>query len=530
MSGKKSKVIVIGLDGATWDIICPLIQKNELPTFRYLLENGVYGDLQSCIPPVTFPAWKCYSTGKNPGKLGVYWWSKVNFKKRKFEIHDSKSFKSDELWDYLSKKDYKVGVINMPSTFPPKEVSGFMIAGFPAFEVNDYTYPKELKLELLEDFQYRVNPKHHIHVYKEEALKDIEELINIRFKVAKKYLGYVDFLHLTIFYIDDIMHFFWNDKNLLLKFYKIIDSGIRELIEQDRSNSTIFLMSDHGFTGLKDTFYINEWLYQKNYLFKKKAQIKFLNKLFLNQDNLINITKKTKIFPIILDKVDRSLLIKLKKIIPTKAGEFNEEGAEKIIDFDKSLTVALKQGPIYINKAKLTDSEYEKIRDDISYGLKQIIHPVTKENIIKKVFKKEEVYKGNYLDDAPDLVILTNEGYEVDLILSLSSAPVMWESCKAETTQNKWVGTHKMHGIFLAYGKNIKKGLKINGTKIYDLAPTILHIFKCPLPKDLDGRVIEEIFEDTSVLPKYFITNHNIDDEKYKIRQQIRKLKKFKTI
>ena len=67
----KRKVFVLGLDGATFDVIKPLIEKGLLPTLKKLLEEGTHIPLTSSIPPVTVPAWKCYSTGKTPGKLGV---------------------------------------------------------------------------------------------------------------------------------------------------------------------------------------------------------------------------------------------------------------------------------------------------------------------------------------------------------------------------------------------------------------------------------------------------------------------------
>lgn len=523
----ENKVVVIGIDGASWNIIFSLI--DELPTFQYLLNNGAYGDLQSCIPPVTCPAWKCYSTGKNPGKLGIYWWSAIDFGNKKFTINDSRSFKSKELWDYLSEKNIKVGIINMPTTFP-KIVNGFIVAGFPMRDIDEYTYPKEFKSELKRDFDYRINPLHHVQVYGSDSLEDIENIINNNFEVAKKYLNTVDFLHVTIFYIDYIMHFFWNDKQLLLKFYKMIDSKIDELIKSISQDSIIFLMSDHGFIGIKDAFYINEWLHQEGYLSKKVFKTKIWHRLFLNRDNIINITKKIGLLPIVLNKIDKNLMIKLKNIIPTKTGEFDDESTEKIIDFDKSLAAALTQGLIYINRSKLSDNEYEKLLEDISKKLEQIIDPNTKERIVDKIFRKNDIYKGKFLGDASDLVILTNEGYDMVHSLFVSKTS-LWRSDNMKDNENnnmkKWVGTHKIDGMFLAYGKNIKKGVKVDGVKIYDLMPTILQILKCPVPKDIDGRLIKEIFEYQDIISNNVVNNEN---DISRIRMRIEELKKSKII
>lgn len=68
--------------------------------------------------------------------------------------------------------------------------------------------------------------------------------------------------------------------------------------------------------------------------------------------------------------------------------------------------------------------------------------------------------------------------------------------------KDEWAGTHKVHGIFIAYGKDIKKNYKINEVKIYDIAPTILHIFNLPIPNDIDGKVLIEIFEPESEIAR----------------------------
>lgn len=140
---KKQKVVVIGIDGATFELIVPWIQNGKLPFLKRLKDEGVWGKLESTIPPVTFPAWKCYSTGKNPGKLGVYYWFSVDFYKKGYRFNNSLDFKSQEIWDYLGQNNYRVSIINMPSTYPPKKVNGFLISGMQASEDSLYTFPPE---------------------------------------------------------------------------------------------------------------------------------------------------------------------------------------------------------------------------------------------------------------------------------------------------------------------------------------------------------------------------------------------------
>ncbi|RLE47527.1 MAG: hypothetical protein DRJ18_03130 [Candidatus Methanomethylicota archaeon] len=69
---KKLRVIVIGLDGATWKLIKPWAEEGKLQTLKRLMEEGAYGELKSTIPPITAAAWASLLTGKNPGKTGIY--------------------------------------------------------------------------------------------------------------------------------------------------------------------------------------------------------------------------------------------------------------------------------------------------------------------------------------------------------------------------------------------------------------------------------------------------------------------------
>ena len=154
----KVNFLVIGIDGACWPLISELIDSGKLPNLKKLRENGVWGDMKSCIPPITCPAWKCYSTGKNPGKLGVFWWEYLDIKNKKSIIPNSRSFDSKEVWDYLNDKGYKTGIIGMPTTFPPNKVNGFMISGAPGAENKGYTYPDtdengKFLMPLAEDFR-----------------------------------------------------------------------------------------------------------------------------------------------------------------------------------------------------------------------------------------------------------------------------------------------------------------------------------------------------------------------------------------
>ena len=77
-----TETIVLGLDGANWALLEPWLEAGNLPNIQSLREEGTWSDMESCLPPVTCPNWRCYSTGKNPGKLGVFWWEKIDTNNR----------------------------------------------------------------------------------------------------------------------------------------------------------------------------------------------------------------------------------------------------------------------------------------------------------------------------------------------------------------------------------------------------------------------------------------------------------------
>lgn len=508
-----NKTIVIGLDGAAWDLLDPWIKSGDLPNIRYLMENGSWGDSESQLPTVTCPNWKCYSTGKNPAKLGVFWWQRVDKKNKKLVGFDSRSFKSLELFDYINKVGLKVGVVNMPLTYPPKKLDGFVIAAPPDSASTGYTFPETLENDLKRDYDYQVHPKIQPSSREdlESGLKDVLHLIDSRFKVAKDLMDGVDFLHVSTFYINVLQHFFY-DEGPTKQGWKVIDQNIGEFL-QDGNN--IILMSDHGIHPVDTVFYINSWLEKEGYLkIRQPHSKKFLSKMGITKERLtrlISILRLGCFTKIIPEKVKQS--------IPSQDGTFGGGLAGNRIIWDKSKAIGTGQGTVYI-LAQENSSEYEKLREELIKKLEKLSNPENGRKVAKKVYKKEEIYSGKYLDIAPDIIY--EQGTQV-----YSYTPIGGEMCF--DMSHKWKAENKKEGICLFYGNDIKKGLKLNGVKIVDLAPTILHLMNIPVPNDMDGRVLKEIFEENSEVVKRKIA-HRKKDEKLKVEHKIENLKKMRRI
>jgi len=503
------KVLVLGLDGGTWNVIKPLVEQGKLPTIAKLMRNGCYGDLESCIPPITFPAWKCYSTGKNPGKLGVFWWTQPDFKNRKIKTNNSTSFKSKEIWDFLDEFGIPSGVIGMPTTYPPKKLRhGFVVSEMNPTDTG-FTYPTEIEKLLKDEIGYRGIFTDYHGKDAEIVLNDRINLIQQRFNAAKLLLNYYPtaFLNLTIFYIDNIQHFYWGHMaagdakygNAIEKTWRIVDRGISEIVYYFNPEY-IFIISDHGFTSLRAVFNICKWAMNKGYLCLN-SKAKFLSRFG------ILFTVGSVVYTLV-SKVRKS-----KELLTT--------AVEGIIDWNKSKILPYGEGVVYLNPhAFSSEEDKDAFREVLIEELRRIREPKTGEPLAKKVFRKEEIYKGKYIDQAPDILILPNEGYEITCSFRFGGE---WNYSIKESG---WSGTHALHGIFIAYGPDVKKGCEVEGVRIYDIAPTILHLYGLPIPRDMDGRVLEEIFEEGSEMARRPIMYRDVESEKSKIREKIMLLKK----
>lgn len=477
-------VIVIGLDGACWNIIEPLIKEGKLEIMARLVKNGATGYLESSIPYNSIPAWKCYSTGKNPAKFGVFDFLSIDIRNRKYILNNSTSFRSKEIWDYLSDYGVKCGVFKMISTHPAKKINGFMVSEYP-FSQQAF-FPKELKKEIEDKF----GPIYLDIPYmddKDGAIELSEQITKKEFKVAKYLFDRFKphFFHITIYHTDAIQHFYWRymeEKDpkygkVIERFWKVVDSEIKEFLDGiiDKENTYIILMSDHGFQSMKYKFNISIWLIKEGYLsLNIKGKIFFI---FLSFLKLRNIEKLYMIY-----KKITSIVRKLQRKPIKEIQKFGVSGGltSKLIDWEKSTVIPLQGSMLYIKEKQFMDKLVEE--------LNKIKNPFTNKLLVKKILKKEEIYSGDYISQAPDIVIIPTDNITISATLYANEE---W------TIPSKgWSGDHSYNnGILVFYGNNIKKGINIGVKSIFDLAPTILYIYGIPAPSDMDGIAIKEIFE-----------------------------------
>jgi len=490
------KALVLGIDGASWNFIEEWIENGKLPTFKKMRENGVWGDLESCVYYFTSPAWKCYSTGKNPGKLGAFAYWNFDKNEKKIRLNSSVSFKGRDIWGILGMHGYTSGVVNMPLTYPPKEINGILIAGFPALEY-DYTYPPELEKKLKKKYDYRVSHLGGLD-YGEKTLSEIKDLIEKHLLVSRDLLreNEFDFFQVVIFYIDKIQHDYWkamedNDPiygNVIQKFWEFIDKEMAKLFDMINDDCYVFVVSDHGFVSLKGVLRLNEWLKDKGYLclqsrrFRIEDIFDFLETVGLKKDLVARIAASSNLIKLIRWLLPDQLFQKLEEKALSRGKKMGITTVVENVDWTKTKAICIAENCVYIVKPDI----HGKFRGKLIEEIENLRDPKTGKEIVKAVKKCEDIYFGNYTHIAPDLIIIPEDGYR----FSDGMQRGIWDF-----SRKPWSGYHRLHGIFLAKGPRIKKSAKVKNATIYDIAPTILHIFGIPIPKDMDGRVLTEIFE-----------------------------------
>lgn len=459
--GGNAKVLVVGLDCAGPELVFDKL-KNRLPNLALMVENGIYGRLESCHPPITIPAWAVMFTGKNPGRLGLY-----GFRHRKknsytdFYIATSNFVKEPTIWDLASKYGKKSCVVSVPPSYPPKPLNGCLISCFITPEsAKEYTYPSNLKHEIKQlvgkyvfDVEFRT----------EERKKLLEKLYSMtekRFKILK-YLITRKPWDLFIFVeigVDRVHHAFWkffdekhhkyvagNEfENVIPEYYRFIDEQIGKLAKLAGEDTVIMVVSDHGVKRMKGAFCINEWLVEEGLL-----------KLKHKPTSIVDLEKAS---------IDWS---------ETKVWGWGGYYARIFLN--------VKGREI---QGKIPPENYESFRDEIVDKLKNITD-FEGRKMETKIFKPEKIYPV-LNGDPPDLMV-----YFDDLYWRSAGTLGHQTVYLSENDKGPDDAVHSMDGIFILYDKLGRfKKKKIDGLKIVDVASTILKLMGLSVPKDFEGKSI----------------------------------------
>jgi len=514
-----SKVVVVGVDG-----LSPILVrrwKEHLPNLKRIMEKGASGILESTMPPTTCPAWNCFSTGKNPGKIGIFGFVQLS-EEGIPEIVNPTMCDSPTIWEILSEYGKRVGVLNVPGTYPPARVNGFMVSGFlTPRSKKDFTFPTGLRDELDKVVNgYEIEPltfnPESMRGGNKAYLKEIER-VYLKRLVATKYLMKRfdwDFFMVVFRATDYVQHFFWHYmdpkspryesdrkyRDVIREWYARIDQAIGQISEIAGEDTFLIIMSDHGFGRFHSFFLINEWLRQQGFL-KLIQEDRAVEPI----DRSRMVTLRRFAFRII----GAGLIGRLAKIIPTSLltrvtilGMERQDIDEIMsqVDWSKTKAFAISglAGMIYLGlggaglrRSAKTGKDYEEIRDEIMNKLYRGIHAGKGSKVSVSAYKKEEIYDGKHLDKAPDILCRISVDGAICNFYAGFSRGELWRPFTGWVT-----GTHAREGVWMITGPGVRENIRIDA-QITDLCPTILRLLRVPIPPDMDGKILTQAFSPT---------------------------------
>ncbi len=498
--------MVVGLDGASPDLIYPWAKEGKLPTFQKLIEVGTHGDLASTVPAHSGPAWVSAMTGKNPGKHGVFYFTTLD-PREKPRIVSSLDIKSPTVYDILGMQGRASILVNIPLTYPPKRVNGIMVAGYFAPSTDsEYTYPHEIGSDLakigyelefsIKDARHEVMADRSPEETLEEASRKRSEYFTRVYTVEKKvrdaFIALTsrypwDFAMVVFTSLDRLQHALWRPLNeptveisppyscseYVLHAYQETDGLVRSILESVGKENSFIVMSDHGFGPVPRTFYINRWLKSMGLLKPKAKGIKRALKLIAPQGLRRRLSGgQTN-----------------EKLEEVGLGDVGGLIDPAILDY-KSTKAYCSAAYGFLNiTADKTSQDFARIRSYLLAELTSLKDPLTGSGVINAAYRKEDLYNGPYVDLCPDIVIETKRLYK--LKIDTRGSEIFRDT-------NEKPASHYPNGIIFLTGQEFRESSRVEGANIVDLTPTLLHMLGVALPSDLDGKVLKSAFKPSS--------------------------------
>lgn len=497
-----NRLLVIGLDGATLDLIRPWAAQGHLPHLAKLIAEGTSGPLESTLPPVTSPAWPSFVTGKNPGRHGVF--DFIRPRAGHFDMVNASQIDGRMIWEYLSDAGLTCGVLNVPITFPPRKINGYLVPGLLSPDQGKTTWPPDfLKPYESELGPYRLTPRVSFKAGNEDQfIADIVDLIETQARYALRLMRDhpTDFTMVHFLATDIGQHALWkhqdpdhpaHDPALAARFggairdiYARLDSVVGQMMALV-PDATVIVMSDHGFGPLHRIVNLNmlfleagllalkqtPWVRLRGWAFRRgltpAAVWKIIERVGL-QNAVWRVSKKAR-----NEVVNRFL------------------GFEDV-DWSRTLAYSMGHvGQVYINlkgrepQGVVEPADYVSVRERVIGVIEHLGDRQDAPVHVDRVIPRERAASGPYLDRAPDLHVVMDGYRTIAFPLFAADGRVVTRQIRGDS------GCHRLHGVFIACGPGVAHG-EISGARIIDLAPTILHLMNVPVPDDMDGRMLAE--------------------------------------
>jgi len=368
---RKKRTIIIGLDGVSFDLLEDLANKKIMPNVKEVISRGGFKKMQSSIPEISSVAWSSIVTGMNPAEHGIFGFTDLAPNTYCLSYPNLSNLKASPFWERDNTKQYVIA--NVPSTYPARQLNGALVSGFVALDFDRAVYPTSM-INDLKNMDYRID------VDSGRAHKSMELFVDGLKKTNEARIA--AYKHLwnrewdTFMFVftgtDRLMHFLWDayeDKShdfhkAFNDYFKRIDDVIGETLSMMKDEDSLVMLSDHGFEGLENDVYVN-------FLLKEKGFLKFQEE---DRKSLSNIDCDAKVFALDPSRI----YINLKGKYP--------------------------RGNVSLQDKKYIIRDIEGLFRDIE---------IDNRKVFGRIYKREEIYKGPYLDEAPDLVSMGNKGFNL---------------------------------------------------------------------------------------------------------------------
>jgi predicted AlkP superfamily phosphohydrolase/phosphomutase len=502
------RVFILGIDGGEFAVIDYLISSGELPSLKGLMSEGIRRPLMSTTPPLTPAAWATFYTGTNPGRHGVLdFLIRREGKYSMIPVHRS-MVSGRTLWEEVSRAGLKALIINVPVTYPPDAVDGWMISGMDTPGPNNrYFHPPELQEEILglfPGYQPDVHVSRHQLKYSRELaswyIDQVIDLLESRISVI---------LHLTrqkswdlavavLTAADRLQHVFWEEveeamsrgtipgpeepAGAVFEAYRATDRLVGNLTSSLGGEDHLMVISDHGFGPLDRDVNLNVLLARLGYLSFKPAP--------LLPDLARRMTGGLK------TSLPRGVRDLLRKLLPAPLARPLEGLSilEEVVDWERTRAYAMGyKGGVYLNlegrepRGTVPPGEYRKTLDELSARLASFPDPEDGSPLITAIDRRDDLYRGPQASRLPDL-ILTIKDHRCTTRHSFSGAgEELFSKPQKEFGSLSHTGSHRPEGIFIGRGAHLREDRVPESPGIIDICPTVLELLELETPSALDG-------------------------------------------
>lgn len=518
-----TRLLTIALDGATLDLLQPWMDAGELPLLARLFREGSGGVLNSTVPWATPTAFASFATGTNPGKHGVYDFGRlIGEDYTAFVPTNGADVNGRSLWRLLSDAGLSSGVVNMPMTYPAEAINGFIVAGIPYPGGSPrVAYPSGLLADLrARGWDLSRNASDDLGGSYADYYTGLLDLIRTRGEATAHLIRThnPDFVAVHFLETDQVQHRFWQfmpgeprydsdgpHTDAILRLYKVTEVAMQQILDAAGEDITVCVMSDHGFGPTRTQVWLNNWLVAHDFLALKSSlgvRLKQISYRLGLSPAAIREAAPERLKLAILQFFERQKGRAIAAEMEADSDEVARKGmmdwlterlALDFYDVDWRQTRAFSTGTTSVGYVWLNvngrdpqgivapGAEYETTRQAIAAELRQW-------PLVGEVLFREDVWHGAHLDHAPDIVVRwadpsTDARYfQTRFSSHLLSKPV----------PNDYAG-HRRDGLFLLHGRNVTAGQTVTAD-IVDLAPTFLWLLGQPVPTNMDGRVLTDLF------------------------------------